>query len=42
MSPISSMLFRLQPEMLIDLTFGDCSSVLPFINCLFPFNRHFN
>jgi hypothetical protein len=42
MCPMSSMLFRLQPEILIDLTFGDCSSVLPFINCLFPFNRHLN
>ena len=41
-APMSSMLFRLQPEILIDLAFGDCSSVLPVINCCFPFNRHLN
>ena len=26
----------------IDLTFGDCRACSPFINCLFPFNRHLN
>jgi hypothetical protein len=42
MCPVSSMLFPLQPEILIALTFGDCSSVLPFHQLPFPFNHHLN
>jgi hypothetical protein len=34
--PMSPMLFRLQPGILIDLSFGVRSSALPVINCPFP------